>query len=79
MSDVPEPPPEPAERRAMELLQLVGGQMPPVSDRYTPELVGRARRQLAVAVPLRAVGGLLAALAAALFGAIRSDRREDRP
>jgi hypothetical protein len=78
MSDMPEPPPEPAESRAIELLRLVGSQTPAVSSRYTVDLVARARAQRAIATPLRAVGGLIAALAGALAGAVRSARREPR-
>ena len=76
MSDPTEPSLEPAESRAVELLRLVGSQTPAVSPRFTTELVERARRQHAVAVPLRALGGLVAAIAAALAGAARGGRRE---
>ena len=54
MSDPSEPSLEPAESRAVELLRLVGSQTPAVSSRFTAELVERARRQRAVAVPMRA-------------------------
>jgi hypothetical protein len=74
MTDAPEPPPGPAESRAIELLRLVGDQTPAVSSRFTTELVARARAQRALAGPLRAVGGLVAALAAALVGAVRTGR-----
>jgi hypothetical protein len=79
MSDPSEPSLEPAESRAVELLRLVGSQTPAVSTRFTAELVERARRQRAVAVPLRALGGLVAAIAAALTGAVRSGRGQGRP
>jgi len=71
MNDTPEPPPEPAESRAIELLRLVGSQTPEVSSRFTADLVARARAQRAFAVPLRVLGGLVAALATALAGAVR--------
>ena len=79
MSDPPEPSLEPAESRAVELLRLVGSQTPAVSSRFTAELVEHARRQRAVAVPMRALGGLVAAIAAALVGAVRSGRGPGRP
>jgi hypothetical protein len=75
MSDGPEPPPEPAESRAIELLRLVGSQTPAVSARFTADLVRRAHRQRAVAGPLRALGGLVAAVAHAVAGAVRGERR----
>jgi hypothetical protein len=78
MSDVPDPPPEPAESRAIELLRLVGSQTPAVSSRFTTELLARARAQRAVAAPLRAFGTFVAALAAALAGTVRSSRGERR-
>ena len=68
MSDPSDPSLEPAESRAVDLLRLVGSQTPAVSSRFTAELVERARRQHAVAVPLRALGG-----------AVRSGRGTDRP
>jgi hypothetical protein len=79
MSDPPDPSLEPAESRAAELLRLVGSQTPTVSSRFTTELVERARRQRAVAVPLRALGGLVAAIATALAGAVRSGRGPEQP
>jgi hypothetical protein len=78
MSDAPEPPPGPAESRAIELLRLLGSQTPAVSSRFTNDLVARARAQRAVAGPLRALGGFVAALATALVGAVRSSRGERR-
>jgi hypothetical protein len=75
MTDVPEPPPEPAESRAIELLRLVGVYTPPVSDRFTADLVVRARRQRAFAMPLRALGAFAAAIAVAFVGSVRSGRR----
>jgi hypothetical protein len=74
VSDAPEPPPEPAESRAIELLRLVGSTTPAISSRFTAELVARARAQRAIAGPLRAVAGLVSAIAGALVGAVRSDR-----
>jgi hypothetical protein len=74
MSDAPEPPPEPAESRAIELLRLLGSQTPSISQRFTADLVARARTQHAIAGPLRAVGGLVSAIAVALIGAARAGR-----
>ena len=71
MSDAPEPPLEPAESRAVELLRLVGTHTPSVDASFTTDLVARARRQRAVAVPLRAIGGLMLALAVAVASAVR--------
>lgn len=71
MSDIPDPPPDAAESRAIELLRLVGSRTPAVSPRFTTDVVARARLQRAVAAPVRAVGGLLAALATALGAAVR--------
>lgn len=78
MSDAPEPPSDAAESRAIELLRLVGSQTPSVSARFTAALVARARAQRAVAEPLRALGGLMAALAFAVSGAVQIARRERR-
>jgi hypothetical protein len=78
MNDAPEHPREPAESRAIELLRLVGSQTPDISSRFTVDLVARARAQRALAVPLRALGGLAAALAAALAGAVRSNGGGER-
>lgn len=75
MTDAPEPPSEPAESRAIELLRLVGSQTPAVSPAFTQELVVRARAQRAIAVPLRALGGFVAALAVAVASAVRAGRR----
>jgi hypothetical protein len=79
MSDAPEPPPGPAESRAIELLRLLGSQTPAVSSRFTNDLVARARAQRALAGPLRALGGFVAALATALAGAVRTSRGDRRP
>lgn len=76
MSDAPEPPPGPAESRAIELLGLLARDTPTVSERFASEVVVRARRQRAIAVPLRALGGLVAALTVAVFGAMRPGHRE---
>jgi hypothetical protein len=78
MSDTPEPPPDRAESRAIELLRLVGSQSPAVGSRYTTQLVARARAQRAIAGPLRALGGLVAALASALGQVVRTAREETR-
>jgi hypothetical protein len=75
MTDAPEPPRGSAESRAIELLRLVGSQTPAVSSSFTTDLVNRARMQRAIAGPLRALGGFVAALAAALTTAVRSGRR----
>lgn len=72
MSDPPEQPPAPAESRAIELLRLVGSETPAISSRFTSDLIARARAQRAVAGPLRTLGDFVAALAAALVGAVRS-------
>jgi hypothetical protein len=66
MSDVPNPPPDRAESRAIELVRLVGSQTPSISSRFNTDVVARARAQRAFAVPLRALGGFVAALADAL-------------
>jgi len=79
MSDAPEPPPGPAESRAIELLRLVGTRTPTISSHFNADLVARARAQRAVAGPLRALGGLLAAIAAAVTAAARTSSRERRP
>jgi hypothetical protein len=78
MSDTPSPPPDldPAERRAAELLSLVARRTPSVSDRFTAELVMRARAQRAVAVPLRVLGDFLASLAGALYAALGTTQRK---
>jgi hypothetical protein len=73
MSDTGEPPPEPAESRAIELL---GSQTPSASARFTADLVARARAQRAFAGPLRTLGELVAVLATAFAAAVRSSRRE---
>ena len=70
MSDVPNPPPDRAESRAIELLRLVGSQTPSVSPRFTAVVVARARAQRAFAVSVRALGGFLAALAEAFSSVI---------
>jgi hypothetical protein len=79
MSDPPEPSLEPAESRAVELLRLVGSQTPAISARFTTELVGRARVQRAVAGPMRAFGGIVAAIAGAVGAAVRGGREAGRP
>ena len=78
MSDTPSLPPDldPAERRAAELLSLIARRTPSVSDRFTTELVMRARAQRAVAIPLRVLGGFLASLAGAVYAALGTTRRE---
>ena len=78
MSDSPPLPPDldPAERRAAELLSLVAGRTPSVSDQFTARLLVRARAQRAIAMPLRALGNFLASLAGALYAAAGTRRRE---
>jgi len=78
MSEPSDPSLEPAESRAVELLRLVGSQTPAVSSRFTADLVERARRQRAVAVPMRALGGLVTAIATALGAAARGGRGPGR-
>jgi hypothetical protein len=75
MTDSPDAPTGPAESRAIELLRLVGGQTPPVSEQFTTELVLLARRQRAVAAPLRVLGGFAFAIAVAVLGAVQPGRR----
>ena len=72
MTQIPEPPPDPAEARAIELLRLVGGRTPGLGPDFTADVVTRARLQRTLAAPVRAVGGLLAALAAACGAALRN-------
>jgi hypothetical protein len=71
MTDNPEPPPDAAESRAIELVRLAGTRKPSVSPEFTADVVSRARVQRAFARPLRTLGGLLTALAAALGSAVR--------
>jgi len=75
MTDVPNPPPDRAESRTIELLRLVGSQTPSVSSRFSTDVVVRARAQRAFAVPLRALGGFMASLADALVSVIGTPRR----
>jgi hypothetical protein len=75
MTEIPEPPPDAAESRAIELVRLVGAHQPDVDPGFTSDVVTRARMQRAFAVPARALGGLLAALATALGAAVRGARR----
>ena len=80
MTDIPEPPPDAAESRAIELVQLLRTRTPSVSSGFTSDVVSRARVQRAFATPLRALGGLLTALAAALGSAVRgAGRTRQRP
>ena len=78
MSDSPPLPPDldPAERRAAELLSLVAGRTPSVSDQFTTELLMRARAQKAIAMPLRVLGQFLASHAGALYAAVGTRQRE---
>jgi hypothetical protein len=71
MTDTPDPPPDAAESRAIELLRLVARRPPATSPRFTTDVVARARLQRALATPVRALGGLLGALATALGSAVR--------
>ena len=75
MTEIPEPPPDAAESRAIELVRLVSVRPPAVDPRFTSEVVTRARVQRAFAVPARALGGLLAALGTAFGAAVRGARR----
>jgi hypothetical protein len=79
MSDSSDPPPGPAESRAIELLRLVGSQPPSIGAGFSAELLARARAQRAIAGPLRALGGLVAALATAFAGAMSGGSKEPRP
>jgi hypothetical protein len=72
MTDLPDPAPDAAESRAIELVRLVGSRTATISPGFTTEVVKRARRQRAFAGPARVLGGLLAALAAALADAVRA-------
>jgi hypothetical protein len=74
-----DPPSGPAESRAIELLRLVGSQTPSVSSGFSADLIARARAQRAIRGPLRALSGLVAAMAMAIAGAVRSSSRERRP
>jgi hypothetical protein len=78
MSDAHEPPPEPAESRAIELMRLVGTRTPTISSHFNADLVARARAQRSIAGPLRALGGLLAAIATAVAAAARGSSGERR-
>ena len=71
MTEIPEPPPDAAESRAIELLRLVGGRTPAVEPTFTTQVVTRARLQRAFVAPARALSELLAALATALGAAVR--------
>jgi hypothetical protein len=78
MSDAHEPPPEPSESRAIELMRLVGTRTPAISSHFNADVVARARAQRAIAGPLRALGGLLAAIATALAAAARGSSGDRR-
>jgi hypothetical protein len=75
MTEIPEPPPDAAEPRAIELVRLVSTRAPAVGPGFTSDVVARARVQRAFAGPARALGGLLAALATAFGAAVRGARR----
>ena len=75
MTETPEPPLDPADSRAIELIRLVGTRTPPVRPGFTADVVTRARVQRAFATPLRALGGLVIALAVALGEAARGGAR----
>jgi hypothetical protein len=72
MTDPPNDSPDAAEQRASELLALVATSQPELSERFVASLIARARGQAAIAVPLRALGVFLLALAdaarAAMYG-----------
>jgi len=79
MNDAEDPPPVPGEARAIELLRMVGSHTPEVRPGFTGRVVTRARAQQAVAGPLRALGGFLAAVAVAISAVVGSpggQRRE---
>ena len=78
MSDPSEPSLKPAESRAVELLRSSGARRRP-SAHASPPSWSNARAGSALAVPLRAIGGLVAAIAVALAGAVRSGRGQGRP
>jgi hypothetical protein len=59
-------------------MRLVGTRTPTISAHFNDNLVARARAQRAIAGPLRALGGLLAALATAVATAARSGSEERR-
>ena len=70
MSEPHEPPPGPAESRAIELLKLVGSETPAVSSRFTADLVARARAQRRRGAAARARRARRA-LTSAVAGAVR--------
>lgn len=78
MNDADETPPGPAESRAIELMRLVGTRTPTISSQFNADIVARARMQRAIAGPLRALGGLIAAIATAVAAAARSSSGERR-
>ena len=78
MNEDHEPPPVPGETRAIELLRLVGSHTPDVRPEFTAGVVTRARAQRAIAVPLRALGGFVWAVATALSAAVRTTGSERR-
>jgi len=80
MSDDPSVPPDldPAERRAADLLSLVAQRTPSVSERFTTELVARARTQKAITVPFAVLGNFLSSLAGALYAAFGTRQRGQR-
>jgi hypothetical protein len=78
VNDDQEPLPVPGETRAIELLRMVGSHTPEVRPGFTARVVTRARAQGAVAGPLRALGGFVVALAAALSAAVRGSGSEGR-
>jgi hypothetical protein len=78
MSDADDPPPVPGETRAIELLRMVGSHTPEVHPGFTGRVVARARAQHAVAGPLRALSGFVAAVAAALSAVIHNTSSERR-
>lgn len=67
----------PAERRTAELLALVASQSPEVPEHFSRGLMRRVRVQRAAVVPLRVVGGLVAAIAAGFGAALRTHSRRD--
>jgi hypothetical protein len=62
MSDAGTPPPDPAEDRVASYLRGLRDDAPSASAALVPAVVRRARWQSVVRAPLRAVGGLAAAV-----------------
>ena len=68
----------PAEQRLIQLLGVLTGSQPSADPEFASRVVRRARAQHAVATPMRAVGGFLAAMVEGLrvlVGFTRTDPR----